>query len=102
MITISRLRHSLWQIGVFMSTFSKEQLKEIYESYLPLFTELAKKANENGVHLELQVNRSGDIEFMSRDYFSEGNRDFVRVHTILQGKGYVSDGSRIIVLREKI
>lgn len=84
-----------------MSTFSKEQLHEIFESYLPLFTELAKKANENGVHLELQVNRSGGIEFMSRDYFSEGNRDFVQVHTILQGEGYVSDGSRITVLRER-
>lgn len=82
-----------------MSNFSKEELYELYDKYLPSFTELAEKAHDNGIYLEVDIDPDGDITFMSREYFAKNNKECVRVHKISQGKNHVSEESRTQALR---
>ena len=82
-----------------MSNFSKEELYELYDKYLPSFTELAEKAHDNEIYLEVDIDPDGDITFMSREYFIKNNKECVRVHKITQGTDHVSNETRTQVLR---
>ena len=82
-----------------MSNFSKEELYELYDKYLPIFAELAEKSQKHHVHFELNLTPWGDITLRSREYFTKNNKKCVRIHTITQGKDHISEESRTQALR---
>lgn len=83
-----------------MDKFTKEQLYNIYGKFLMKFTELAQLANKHKVYLEVDVSPDGDIEFKSREYFFKNGKSCVTAHEIRQGRNYVNENSRTIVLHD--
>ncbi len=84
-----------------MSNFSKEELYEVYRKHRIIFTKLAAIAKSNGITLELTTDSDGTVNFVSREYFKENEKDCVRTHHIRHGNHVVADGSETYILKEK-
>ena len=77
-----------------MSNFTKDDLFEIYNKYLPTFVELAQIAVKNNISFEIDTSASGRIEITSRhwDECEKGGKLLTK-HFIRQMDGSIGDGS---------
>ena len=81
-----------------MSNFTKENLAELYNKYLPTFGELLEIANKEQIDFEINITASGKIEIISRNWSQteSGSRTLEKIF-IRQTKESVSDGEETIV-----
>lgn len=84
--------------GEEMHKFSKDQLYDIYGKYLEKIAEIAQIAHQNNVFIEINISPDGDIEFRSREYYTECNKECVTTQEIKQGRDYVNENIRTTVL----